>query len=80
MERRLAACVNIGEVESVYRWRDKIETDREWQVTCKTTQSARREAIACIRENHPYDLPAIGAQELCHADYETLAWVAENCE
>lgn len=79
VERRLAACVNIDEAESVYRWQGKIETAQEWRMTCKTTQSARREAIACIRENHPYDLPAIGASELCHADYKTLAWITDNC-
>ena len=79
VKKRLAACVNIGEVKSIYRWQGKTEADAEWSLTCKTTQSARREAIACIKVNHPYDLPAITATELCHADYATLAWVAENC-
>lgn len=79
VENRLAACVNIGGVASVYRWQGEVCKDSEWALTCKTTASARRDAISCIRSNHSYDLPAITATGLAHSDFATLKWVAENC-
>lgn len=79
VDNRLAACVNIGDVASIYRWNGEICLDSECALTCKTTASARREAISCIKANHSYDLPAITTTELAHSDFATLRWVAENC-
>lgn len=77
-ERRLAACVNISRVRSVYRWQGKIETGEEWRLVCKTTEGELREAVRCIRENHSYDLPAITWRD-SGGKADTLRWVAESC-
>jgi periplasmic divalent cation tolerance protein len=37
LERRLVACVQtIGPITSRYRWRGKLEEEREWQLLAKT--------------------------------------------
>jgi dephospho-CoA kinase/uncharacterized protein involved in tolerance to divalent cations len=76
---RLAACVNIGEERSVYRWKEEIHRDREWSLACKTTEANVRPAIRCIRANHTYELPAITAKETSHSDFDTLKWIVESC-
>lgn len=76
VERRLAACVQIGAIESVYRWSGELRSEPEFRLLVKTT-AARYEAVeAAIRELHPYELAAIYAVavERAHAPY--AAWVA----
>lgn len=58
VEERLAACVNVHrEMESTYRWKGKIERDRERQVVIKTTTDRVELLRARISELHPYELP-----------------------
>lgn len=78
VERRLAACVNISQVKSVYRWQGDVETGKEWRLICKTTEGELREAVRCIRENHSYDLPAIVWRDLC-GEADSLRWIVESC-
>jgi periplasmic divalent cation tolerance protein len=41
VERRLAACVNvIPQVQSIYRWKEKVEEAEEWLLVIKTTSNA----------------------------------------
>ena len=57
VERRLAACVNLVELRSVYRWREKIEDAREVLCVVKTTAVRVRALERHVREEHPYDCP-----------------------
>jgi dephospho-CoA kinase len=75
----LAACVNIAEEYSVYRWKGEVRRDREWSLVCKTTEANVRKAAKCIRANHTYELPAITAAEMSHSDFDTLKWIVESC-
>ncbi|MDR1944409.1 MAG: dephospho-CoA kinase [Synergistaceae bacterium] len=79
VEKHLAACVNISEVKSRYFWKGKVCWDSEWHLSCKTTELALKGAMALIRANHPYELPAITAAELFRSDYRTLEWIAVCC-
>jgi dephospho-CoA kinase len=80
VERHLAACFNIHEAGSCYFWKGKIFREDEWALSCKTTERALGAAIACIRDNHTYELPAVTAVELSRSDPATLEWIAESCE
>ena len=58
IERRLAACINIvPQVESIYRWKDKIETATEWLLIIKTTSDAFDRVRDVLKELHPYEVP-----------------------
>ena len=75
VERRLAACVNIvGPIRSVYRWKGKVEREREYLLLLKTTadQAARLEAV--FKELHPYELPERVELSLEGGSEEYLAW------
>ena len=75
---RLAACVNVlGEMDSVYRWKDRIETDRERQLFIKTT-SARVPALkARLRELHEYELPELIVLPVLDASDAYLEWIRQ---
>ena len=61
VEQQLAACVQIGEIESFYGWQGETRDDAEFRLWCKTTGERYGEVEAAIRGLHPYELPAIYA-------------------
>lgn len=78
VERKLAACVQISDIASVYAWQGAIQNDREFRVMAKTVSSRYREIEATIRELHSYELPAIYAIEVTEVFAPYAEWVAEN--
>ena len=60
VEEQLVACVNIiPKIESVYRWKGKIENDNECVLIAKTTDKNVKKTIQKIKELHTYELPDI---------------------
>jgi len=79
VERRLAACVQmIGPIESHYRWRGKIETEREWLCLVKTDASRYPELEATIRELHSYEEPEVVATPIVAGSRGYLEWIGES--
>ena len=58
IESRVAACVTLSPVQSVYRWDDQICIDEEITLTAKVSQSSL-EQYDRIKDLHPYDLPEV---------------------
>ncbi len=59
-EERLVACVNIiSNVESVYRWKGKIENSNEIVLIAKTIDQNVKKTIKRIKQLHKYDIPDI---------------------
>ena len=59
VERRIAACVNALDVDSVYRWEGTIVSEPETALMIKVAEEAVAAAKARILETHPYALPEI---------------------
>ena len=79
VEERLAACVQVvGPIVSHYRWRGKVEEEREWQCLAKTTLARYPAVEAAIRRLHSYEEPEIIATPIIAASPPYLAWIDEN--
>lgn len=78
VERKLAACVQISTIESVYSWHGAVQNETEYRVMAKTVADRYADVEAAIRELHSYDLPAIYALEVAKAFEPYAKWVAEN--
>lgn len=57
LERRLAACVNLVPLSSVYRWQGRVERAREVQLVIKTAAARVAALERHVRAVHPYDTP-----------------------
>ena len=79
VERKLAACAQIGEIESLYAWQGALANEREFRILFKTTDARVAEVEAAIRELHDYELPAIHAVALEHVDPAHGRWIEEGC-
>ena len=78
---RLAACVNlVPGVESVYRWKEKVETSQEVLAVIKTTAGRYPELEQRLKEIHPYEVPEIVALPAAAVADTYLAWVTENSQ
>ena len=78
--KRLAACVNIGtaEVESVYWWKGKVETAREFLLVMKTVSSRLGELEKEVKKLHSYEVPEFVVMEIRAGSREYLGWVEES--
>jgi periplasmic divalent cation tolerance protein len=60
VEEQLIACANIiPKIESIYKWKGKIENDEEVIIIAKTTDANVKKTIQRIKQLHTYELPDI---------------------
>ena len=79
VERCLAACVNIvPQIQSVYRWKDKIEHETEWLLIIKTKTNLFESVADAIKELHSYELPECVMLEVRSGSERYLNWIREN--
>lgn len=79
VEQRLAACVHIDAIASVYRWQGAVQHDDEQRLMFKTTEAAAPALRALVLAMHPYELPALYTLQVADADAAYAAWVAAEC-
>lgn len=79
VSRRLAACVNLLEspVQSVYRWKGKVEKAREFLLLIKTTSARLASLEAEVKRLHSYDVPEFIALPILAGSPKYLAWLAD---
>lgn len=77
VEEKLAACANIFDVTSIYRWEGEVQRDDEAQIILKTGDAAIENLVTRIRELHSYDLPEILALDI-GGSQEYLAWLEQE--
>lgn len=78
VEQRLAACVHIDAIESVYRWQGAVQSDAEQRLMFKTTSTAAPALRALILQLHPYQLPALYTLPVTEASAAYAQWVCEQ--
>jgi len=71
---RLAACVNIYPIESVYEWQGKLEDGPEAAVFIKTRRSLAEQVIAAARAVHPYSVPCFLTLPIEAGNDDYLSW------
>ena len=80
VDERLAACASIvPQVESIYRWRGRIESNAEVLVIFKTTRECYPRFEERLRALHPYEVPEIIAFDSSQGSAAYLEWIAETC-
>ena len=80
VSERFAACANIlPSVESIYRWKGKIESGNETLVFFKVSEDRQSAFQDELRLLHPYDVPEIVFLPVASGLPEYIQWVNENC-
>jgi periplasmic divalent cation tolerance protein len=82
VEERLAACVNLLPVRSVYRWKGELQQDSEVTLLIKVAADRVQPLRERLRALHPYDLPEIVVLgvEVEQSLQEYVDWVRAECK
>lgn len=80
VEERLAACVNISTnpIESVYRWKGKVEAAREYLLIIKGTEKRLAELEKLVGRMQSYDVPEFIVLPVVGGSRKYLDWIAES--
>jgi len=79
LQSRLAACVQLsGDTESMYWWKETIETDKEIIVAMKTLQSVYHKLEAFIEKEHSYETPEIVSIAAEHVGAGYFQWLCDE--
>jgi periplasmic divalent cation tolerance protein len=77
---KFAACANIlPALESIYRWKEEIETSAETLVFFKLSEDRQSAFQEKLRSLHPYEVPEIIFVPVSGGSPDYLRWVADNC-
>ena len=78
VKARLAACVNITKISSIYAWKGKIENTSEYLALFKTTQKNKKALKEKILLTHPYDVPEIAEIDVDSINKPYLDWLIDS--
>jgi periplasmic divalent cation tolerance protein len=78
VKERLAACVNIHPVKSVFRWQGKIEEEEEVAMLVKTKAELADRVIKRVKELHSYEVPDIISIPIDKGYPDYLKWIEET--
>jgi periplasmic divalent cation tolerance protein len=77
---KFAACANIlPTVESIYRWKEKIENGNETLVLFKLSEDRQSVFQEKLKSLHPYEVPEIIFVPINSGLPDYLLWVEESC-
>ena len=80
VKKKKAACVNIvPTVDSVFRWKGRVDSARESLLLVKTRASLLSEIISLVKEAHSYEVPEIIALPIVGGSEEYLKWLDNAC-
>ncbi len=78
VQNKIAACVNITKISSIYSWQGKIENASEYIALFKTTQKNKKSLKEKIKATHPYDVPEITEINITSINKSYLKWLVES--
>ncbi|MBD2326835.1 divalent-cation tolerance protein CutA [Alkalinema sp. FACHB-956] len=78
LEAKLAACVSLFPVTSIYTWQGEVQQEGELQLLIKTELARFGEIDAMVRSLHPYEVPEVIALPIVAGSLPYLQWIAEQ--
>ncbi len=74
LKKKLIACANLLPIESTYRWKGKINNDKEIAAILKTKEENWNKIKEEIKKLHSYDYPCI-IKINAEANKEFAEWI-----
>ena len=74
IQSKLAACVSMKQIFSIYDWDNDIEETKEFEITIKSKLEFRDYLIEFLNKNSTYDVPQIIYKKY-HAERRYYDWL-----
>lgn len=80
VEEKLAACVSLMPIHSIYTWESKLCREDEWQLIIKTDLRQFEHLEIRIKQLHSYKVPEIIALPMIKGSVSYLSWISEETQ
>ena len=74
IQNKLAACVSIKQIFSIYNWNNDIEENKEFEIIIKSKLEFKDCLIEFLNKNSTYDVPQIIYKKY-HAEIKYYEWL-----
>lgn len=78
LKERLASCIQITAIESIYWWKNSLEKANEFLCIIKTKKSLYKKLEKRIKEIHSYEVPEIVAIDIKNGSKDYLNWIEKE--
>ncbi|MBD2481295.1 divalent-cation tolerance protein CutA [Planktothrix sp. FACHB-1365] len=80
VEKKLAACVSLMPIHSIYTWKSEVCQADEWQLIIKTDIRQFEQLETQIKQLHSYEVPEIIALPIIKGSADYLNWISEQTQ
>ena len=77
LEKKLIACSNIHPTRSIYRWKGKLQDEKEFAIIAKTKEKNYEKIKKEVKKLHSYSVPCILKID-AEANEEYKQWVNQE--
>ena len=77
VQNKLAACVSIKQIFSIYKWDHDIEETKEFEITIKSKLEFQDYIIEFLNKNSTYDIPQIIYKKF-NSDIKYFDWLNQT--
>ena len=74
IQKKLAACVSIRQIFSIYEWNDDIEETKEFEIIIKSKPEFKDNLVDLLHEVSTYDVPQIIYNKYC-SEVKYYEWI-----
>ncbi len=74
IQNKLAACVSIKQIFSIYKWNNDIEETKEFEITIKSKPEFKDDLIDFLHKVSTYDVPQIIYKKY-HSEIKYYDWL-----
>ncbi|HEY9828529.1 MAG TPA: divalent-cation tolerance protein CutA [Stenomitos sp.] len=78
VQEKLAACVSLMPITSIYTWDNQVQQSSEWQLLIKTAQRCFEALEQRVQTLHSYEVPEIIAIPIQSGALPYLNWIASS--
>ena len=77
IQKKLAACVSLKEIYSIYEWKGRIEELKEVEITIKSKPEFKNNLIVFLQKMTSYDVPQIIYKKF-NSEKKYLNWLNKS--